>query len=119
MRGLAAIINPVALVRNVSNLLTALAFFAFAATAAAQTGPLFPLDHFWTHVLDAPFAAPPVADARRVYVPLQTGRLLAIEPGGTEPAWSVELAVDGPVTVANGRIYAPASGAIQALDANT
>ena len=108
-----------ALARNLSNVLTALAFFAFATTAAAQAGPLFPLDHFWTHVLDAPFAAPPAADGRRVYVALQTGRLVAIEPGSKEPVWSVELAVDGPMTVANGRIYAPASGAIQALDAAT
>ena len=109
----------VALARHVPNLLTALAFFALAAPAGAQAPGLFPLDHFWTLPVEAPFAAPPASDDRRVYVPLQTGQLAAFEPGNTDAVWSVELAVDGAPLAADGRIYAPAAGAIHALDAAT
>ncbi|HEX6324380.1 MAG TPA: PQQ-binding-like beta-propeller repeat protein [Vicinamibacterales bacterium] len=97
----------------------ALAFVALASPSLAQTSALFPLDHFWTRALEAPFAAPPAADERRVYVPLQTGQFAAFEPGRAEPVWSVELAVDGAPTVAGNRVFAPASGAIHALDAGT
>ncbi|MDQ3171914.1 MAG: PQQ-binding-like beta-propeller repeat protein, partial [Acidobacteriota bacterium] len=67
--------------------MTALSFFAFAAPAAGQASALFPLDHFWTHELDAPFAAAPAADERHVYVALQTGRLSAINPATNAVAW--------------------------------
>ncbi len=107
------------LARNVSNLLTALAFSALAAPAAAQTSALFPLDHFWTHALDAPFAAAPAASGARVYVPLQTGQLVALEPGRVEPAWSVALAADSAPVAAGDRLFVSASGAIHALDAAT
>lgn len=103
----------------VRNLLTALAFSALAAPAAAQTSALFPLDHFWTHVLEAPFAAAPAASAARVYVPLQTGQLIALEPGRVEPVWSAELAADSAPLAADDRLFVSASGAIHALDAAT
>jgi len=97
----------------------ALAFCALAAPSAAQTSALFPLDHFWTRALEAPFAAAPAADEQRVYVALETGQLLAFEPGRPGPVWAVELAVDGAPAVAGNRIFAHASGAIHALDAGT
>ena len=91
----------------------------WARPALAQGSAIFPLDHFWTHVLDAPFAAPPVADARHIYVPLQTGRLVAIVPSANAPAWSAELDVDTAPIAADGRVFAAAAGAIHALDAAT
>jgi outer membrane protein assembly factor BamB len=114
-----AIISGVAVVRALSNLLTALSFFAFAASAAAQTSAIFPLDHFWSHALDAPFAAAPAADGRHVYVPLQTGRLSAIDPASNAVVWSVELAATGPLLADDGRVFVPAAGAVHALDAAT
>lgn len=90
--------------------------FAQAATPAST---LFPLDHFWTHQLESPFAAAPAVDERRVYVALETGQLVAFEPGRAEPAWSVELPADGPPLAAGGRLFVPATGAIHALDAAT
>ena len=95
---------------------------ATAQTLARPTAPrsaLFPLDHFWTLALDAPFAAPPVLDDRRVFVALQTGRLMAFEPGRNAEVWSAELAVSGPMAAAGGKVFVPASGAIHALDAST
>lgn len=94
-------------------------FSAFAAPAAAQVSRLFPLDHFWTNALDAPFAAAPASDGTRVYVPLQTGQLVALAPGTNTVAWSVELAVEGAPLAAEGRVFVPAAGAIHALDAST
>lgn len=91
----------------------------WARPALAQGSAIFPLDHFWTHVLDAPFAGPPAADARHVYLPLQTGRLVAIAPASDAPGWSAELAVDTVPIAADGRVYAAASGAVHALDAAT
>jgi outer membrane protein assembly factor BamB len=108
--------------------LTALSFVVLTATAAtAQTlarataspSALFPLDHFWTLALDAPFAAPPVLDDRRVFVALQTGRLMAFEPGRNTEVWAAELAVSGPMVAAGGKVFAQASGAIHALDASS
>lgn len=87
--------------------------------AAAQSRPLFPLDHFWSLPIDAPFAAPAAAGPRLVYVPLQTGQFSAFEPGRPEPVWSVELAVDGAPAVSATHVYASAAGAIHALDAAT
>lgn len=100
-------------------LFLALFFSAVAAPAAAQVQSLFPLDHFWTHALDAPFAAAPAADDRRVYVALRTGQLVAIDPRTDRVAWSVELAADGAPLVADGRLFVPAADAIHALDAAT
>lgn len=112
-----------ALARAVSALLTALIVVAAPAAAFAQAATpastLFPLDHFWTHQLDSPFAAAPAVDDRRVYVPLETGQLVAFEPGRAEPVWSVELPADGPPLAAGGKLFVPATGAIHALDAAT
>lgn len=105
--------------RLVSNLLTALSFFAFAGVAAAQVSVLFPLDHFRTHALDAPLAAAPAADGRHIYLPLQTGRFTAFDAARGDAAWSVELAATAAPLAAEDRVFVPASGAIHALDAAT
>jgi outer membrane protein assembly factor BamB len=105
--------------RQLANLLTVLAFCAAASPAAAQASALFPLDQFWTRALDAPFAVPPAADARHVYVALQTGQFLAFDPVRDAVVWTVELAVDGTPAVAGDRVFAQASGAVHALDAAT
>lgn len=92
-----------------------MAFVAAPAAARAQT--IFPLDHFWSFTLDAPFAAAPAVDERHVYVALQTGRFIALLPGASEPVWSVELTAEGAPLAADNRVFVPASGAIHALDA--
>jgi len=106
-------------VRALSNLLTALGFFACAAAAGAQSSALYPLDHFWTRALDAPFAAPPAADERFVYLALRTGRLSAVDPVSGTEAWSVELDASAPPLAADGRVYLAASGTVQALSGAT
>lgn len=106
-----------------SGLLIALMFFAAALPAFAQDRPvpstLFPLDRFWSIALEAPFAAAPAVDDRRVYVPLQTGQLVAFEPGRDEPVWSREIAVDAPPAAGGGLVFVHAAEAIHALDAAT
>ena len=106
--------------------MTALSFVVLSADAApaqtiarpaAPSSALFPLDHFWTLALDAPFAAPPAVDGGRVFVALQTGSVTAFEPGSSEPIWTRELAVEGAPVAAGGRLFVPASGMIHALDA--
>ena len=87
--------------------------------AAAQTSAVFPLDHFWTYTLDAPFAAPIAVDDRRVYVAVQTGHLLALEPGLPAPVWSSQINVEGAPVAAANRVFVPAGGAVQAIDAAT
>lgn len=104
---------------NGVRLFFALFFFALAAPAAAQVPSLFPLDRFWTHALDAPFAARPAADGERVYVPLGTGQLVALNPRTDAVVWSVELAAEGAPLAAGGRVFIPAADAIHALDAAT
>lgn len=93
------------------------ALICWARPALAQGSAIFPLDHFWTHVLDAPFAAPPTADARHIYVSLQTGQLVAIDPATVGAGWSAELAVDSAPVAADGRVFAAGGGAIHAIDA--
>jgi outer membrane protein assembly factor BamB len=100
-------------------LIFALAFFGLVTPAAAQVSSLFPLDRFWTHKLDSPFAAPPVTDGQRVYAALRTGQFVALDPRTGTVAWSVELAAEGAPLAAEGRVFIPAAGAIQALDAAT
>ncbi|MDQ3070182.1 MAG: PQQ-binding-like beta-propeller repeat protein [Acidobacteriota bacterium] len=99
--------------------MTAVLICGWARPAAAQSSAIFPLDHFWTHALDAPFAAGPAADAARVYVPLSTGQLVALAPGLAAPIWSVELAADATPVAADGRLFVSAAGAIHALDGAT
>ncbi|MEX2270390.1 MAG: PQQ-binding-like beta-propeller repeat protein [Vicinamibacterales bacterium] len=96
-----------------------MAFSAFVAPAAAQAPAVFPLDHFWTHAFDTPFAAAPAADSLRVYVPLRTGQLIALDPRTSAVVWSVELAVDRPPVVADGRLFVVAADAIHVLNAAT
>ena len=109
------------------NLLTALVLLAAASPSFAQASrsrvaapsTLFPLDLFWSLPFDAPLAAAPAADDRRVYVPLATGQVAAYEPGRDDHVWSVELAADAPLVAADGQLYVHAAGALHALDTAT
>ena len=96
-----------------------------AAQKAKRTPPpppfasLFPLEEAWMITLPAPPSAPAAYDGARVYVPLASAQLAALDWRNGDTLWSVSLkASSGPVC-GNGVLYVAAGDAVHALDAAT
>jgi outer membrane protein assembly factor BamB len=79
--------------------------------------PLLPAEEAWSALLPSPASAAGTLDAERVYVPLQSGELVALnrETGATE--WSVELMSTWPPMVSGGVLYAASASELFALRA--
>jgi outer membrane protein assembly factor BamB len=80
---------------------------------------LFPLEEAWTISLPALPAAPAAHDGARVYVPLASGTLVALDWQNGETIWSVPLAATSAVVPADGVLYVAAGTSVHALDATT
>ncbi len=96
------------------------------ATALAQEPeasaalPLFPLRVRWSTEFGAPPAAGPVTDAARVYVPLTSGAIVAVDADTGAGVWSVEgLAGTHPLAVDADGVYVVVESGLVALDAAT
>jgi outer membrane protein assembly factor BamB len=77
---------------------------------------LFPLEEAWMTTLPAPPSAPAARDGSRVYVPLASESLVALDWASGDMVWSTHLkATSAPVT-ANGVVYIGTATSIQVLD---
>jgi outer membrane protein assembly factor BamB len=98
---------------------------ASASRQAASQNPegapqgLLPAEAAWIVRLPAPPAAGGAMDDVRVYVPLQSGRLVALDRETGESEWSRELNSRSPALAVGGRLYVAIAGELQALDAAT
>jgi outer membrane protein assembly factor BamB len=82
--------------------------------------PLFPLRVRWTTDFGTPPATGPIGDAARVYVPLSTGGLVALDADTGAAAWRVDALETRlqPATDGTG-VYVVADAGLVALDAST
>ena len=81
--------------------------------------PLLPAEEAWNVVLPSPASAAGALDAERVYIPLQSGQLVALnrETGVTE--WSLELANSWAPMIRDGVLYTATTREVMALRAAT
>lgn len=81
--------------------------------------PLFPLRLRWSADLDAAPVAGIATDNTRVFVPLATGVLRAVDAASGATAWQAELRTSLKPAAADGQVYVIAGQALHALDAAT
>ena len=78
--------------------------------------PLFPLRLRWAAELDAPPSAGIATDNRRVFVPLTTGGLIAVNVDNGAVVWRSDVATTVRPAVADDHVYVVGGDALQALD---
>ncbi len=89
------------------------------AAGPATTLPFFPLRVRWAADLDGPPAAPAVTDGTRVFVPLSTGTLVAVDAETGATRWKAEVSTALRPAADSGHVYVVAGDALQALDAGS
>lgn len=75
------------------------------------------LDVRWITAEDDAVGAPPALDESSAYVPMRSGRMVAIDLDSGRTRWSVESETDRTPAVGGGRVYLTMSGGVRALDA--
>ena len=89
---------------------------AFPLVALAESDFLS-LGIGWTARVGSPLLATPVADADRVYLPLRSGRVLALSLLDGRELWSATLPLTRGVAVDAGRLFTATADEVLALDA--
>ena len=78
---------------------------------------LFPLEEAWSITLPALPVAAAARDESRVFVPLASDTLVALDWRSGDTLWSVPLKVTSPPVPAAGVVYVASAAAVHALDA--
>jgi len=78
--------------------------------------PLVGTEPAWTLTLPAPPSAPGALDDLRVYIPLRSNLLVALDRESGVLAWSRAIDTTSPLLVADGSLYLVAGGQIHALN---
>lgn len=81
--------------------------------------PLLPLRQAWTLTLDMPPSAGGALDAERVYIPLQSDQIVAIDRESGTQAWIADVESRWPPVAAAGMVFVAASDEVHGLDAAT
>lgn len=89
------------------------------APRAPRTLPFFPLRLRWSADLEGPPSAGLATDNARVFVPLATGGLLAIDAGNGGTLWRADVTTTERPAAANDLVYVVASDVLQAFDGAT
>jgi outer membrane protein assembly factor BamB len=79
--------------------------------------PLLPVEEAWNVSLPSPAAAQGALDGRRVYIPLESGQLIALDRETGANKWSVEFSSSWPPIVGNGVVFAAGAGELLAVGA--
>ena len=88
-------------------------------TAAADkvVPPKVPVAQVWTVDLDEEPAAPPVADASRVYLALKSGHLTARDLADPQhELWRIDQKITSPMAVAGGLLFVSTGDAVEAIN---
>ena len=80
---------------------------------------LFPLEEAWSITLPALPVAPAARDAARLFVPLVSKTVVALDWRTGDTVWSIPLAATSAPLVANGTIYVGVGDTLHARDAAT
>ena len=84
---------------------------------APPPAPLLPAEEAWNVSLPSPAAAQGALDGLRVYIPLESGQLIALDRETGANEWSVEFSSSWPPIVSNGVVYVAGAGQFQAVGA--
>lgn len=85
------------------------------APAASPSPPAFSIA--WSVVLESPLVAPPSSLGGRVFVPLRTGQLLAVDRESGRELWRAAILAERAVAVDQGRLIVVTVDSLVALDA--
>lgn len=78
--------------------------------------PLLPAEEAWLVMFSAPPAAGGAIDGGRVYIPLRSNQVVALNRETGEAVWTRDIESRWPPVVSGGVLFIPASDAIHALD---
>jgi outer membrane protein assembly factor BamB len=81
--------------------------------------PLLPAEEAWNVSLPSPAAAQGALDGLRVYIPLESGQLIALDRETGTNEWSVEFSSSWPPIVRNGVVYGAGARELQAVSAES
>jgi outer membrane protein assembly factor BamB len=81
--------------------------------------PLLPLQEAWTLTLEMPPSAGGAMDAERVYIPLMSDQVIAIDRESGLTVWAAEVESVWTPVVGAGLVFVAASDELHALDAAT
>ena len=81
--------------------------------------PILPLEESWRTSLAAPPAADASFDALRIYLPIESGSVVAIRRDTGETAWQRDLRTRWPLVVADGGLLIATDNELALLDAAT
>jgi outer membrane protein assembly factor BamB len=84
---------------------------------APPPAPLLPAEEAWNVSLPSPAAAQGALDGLRIYIPLESGQLIALDRETGADEWSVEFSSSWPPIVSNGVVYVAGAGQFQAVGA--
>jgi outer membrane protein assembly factor BamB len=96
----------------------ALFFVAFTAgfpCQAAAAGDFLSLGIVWSQPLRAAPAAPPVADANAVYLPLRDGQLVAFSLSGGVPLWETAVPTAYALALGDHQLFAATAAELMAV----
>jgi eukaryotic-like serine/threonine-protein kinase len=80
---------------------------------------MLPAEEAWTVSLSSPPSAQGTFDSSRVYIPLQSGQLLALNRETGDDEWAIALAAVWAPIVSNDVVYAAGLGEVQAVRASS
>jgi outer membrane protein assembly factor BamB len=79
--------------------------------------PLLPVEEAWSALLPAPASAAGVMDDERVYIPLQSGQIVALNRETGVTTWSIDLKSAWVPAISGGVLYAATTNELIALQA--
>lgn len=89
------------------------------STSKPLPAPLLPAEEAWNVVLSSPASAAGTFDDQRVYIPLQSGQIVALDRESGVTAWSVDVKSAWPPAISGGILYAGTTNELLALRALT
>jgi outer membrane protein assembly factor BamB len=94
------------------------ALILFSAPARGASDFLS-LDISWSSRLDSPPLAPPIVDARHVYVALRDGTIRALSLGDGRDAWTIDVPLTTPLAAGDGVLAGATERELIAIDGAT
>ena len=81
-----------------------------------EPAPLFPVEPAWAFMLETPPSAAGGMDAKRVYIPLQTGQMIALDRETGDERWTTSAETRFSPLVAPGRVVVATDKGLRAVD---
>lgn len=101
-----------------------IALLIVSVTAPVAAGdrpppPKLPLAQWWSVALDGPVSAGPAADGARIFIALESSRLIARDAADGHELWRQNMTVRAPMIASGDLLFVTGGGAVEALHAAT